>query len=343
MTTERSSLSSPTTIGSRITRLEDEPLLRGRGRFVDDIALPGVWHAAFVRSPHPHALIKSVDKTAALAVPGVHAVLTLDDLAKVMVDAPHGAAFQLRHAARQGLAVRARRRRGRPTSASRWRWCWRTTATSPRTPRRWSTVDYEPLPFVADVRTAKDSAPIRRELTTNVITTYKVAFGDVDAAFAKAAHVFKQELWQHRGAAHSIEARGLLAELRQTDGGITVHASTQKAHDLAADADLADGLRPEPPRRRPRHRRRLRRQALRLFRGRRRDGGGEATQPLDQVDRGPPRIFHQRGARARPVLGAGDRGRCRRQGARRARQAPARHRRLHASRTRTFPTTRPRP
>ena len=49
----------PTTIGSRITRLEDEPLLRGRGRFVDDIALPGVWHAAFVRSPHPHALIKA--------------------------------------------------------------------------------------------------------------------------------------------------------------------------------------------------------------------------------------------------------------------------------------------
>ncbi len=88
------------------------------------------------------------------------------------------------------------------------------------------------MPFVADVRTAKDSAPIRRELSTNVITTYKVAFGDVDAAFAKAAHVFKQELWQHRGAAHSIEARGMLAELRQADGGITVHASTQKAHDL---------------------------------------------------------------------------------------------------------------
>ena len=44
--------------------------------------------------------------------------------------------------------------------------------------------------------------------------------------------MFKQELWQHRGAAHSIEARGLLAELRQADGGITVHASTQKAHDL---------------------------------------------------------------------------------------------------------------
>src|SRR5688500_12013750 len=75
----------PAIIGSRITRLEDEPLLRGRGRFVDDIAVAGMLHAAFVRSPHPHALIKTVDKAAALALPGVHAVLTLDDLAKVMV------------------------------------------------------------------------------------------------------------------------------------------------------------------------------------------------------------------------------------------------------------------
>ena len=76
----------PPLIGARVKRLEDEPLLRGRGRFVDDIALPGVWQAAFVRSPHPHALIKSIDRSAALAIPGVHAVLTLDDLAPVMVE-----------------------------------------------------------------------------------------------------------------------------------------------------------------------------------------------------------------------------------------------------------------
>ena len=61
-------------------RLEDEPLLRGKGRFVDDIHLPGMLEAAFVRSAEPHALIRLVDKAAALALPGVHAVLTLDDL-----------------------------------------------------------------------------------------------------------------------------------------------------------------------------------------------------------------------------------------------------------------------
>ncbi|MGH8735511.1 MAG: xanthine dehydrogenase family protein molybdopterin-binding subunit, partial [Burkholderiales bacterium] len=60
--------------------------------------------------------------------------------------------------------------------------------------------------------------------------SYKVAYGDPDAAFAKAAHVFHEDLWQHRGAAHPIEGRGILAEWR--DDTMTVWASTQKAHDL---------------------------------------------------------------------------------------------------------------
>src|SRR5476649_1369272 len=76
----------PPLIGARIPRIEDEPLLRGRGRFVDDILLPGMLHVAFVRSPHPHALIRGIDKSAALALPGVHAVLDLNDLAKVMTN-----------------------------------------------------------------------------------------------------------------------------------------------------------------------------------------------------------------------------------------------------------------
>ncbi|MDP6175189.1 MAG: xanthine dehydrogenase family protein molybdopterin-binding subunit, partial [Rhodospirillales bacterium] len=67
-------------IGQPVKRLEDMPLLRGEARFIDDITLPGMVEAAFVRSPHGHAELKSIDKTAALAVPGVHAVLTIDDL-----------------------------------------------------------------------------------------------------------------------------------------------------------------------------------------------------------------------------------------------------------------------
>src|SRR5262245_29358636 len=71
-------------IGARIPRLEDYPLLVGRGRYIDDIAPAGALHAAFVRSPHPHAAIRKVDAGNALALPGVHAVLTLDDLAPVL-------------------------------------------------------------------------------------------------------------------------------------------------------------------------------------------------------------------------------------------------------------------
>src|SRR6185312_11935357 len=71
-------------IGARIPRLEDGALLIGKGRFIDDIVLAGVLHAAFVRSPHPHAAVRAVDAREALALPGVQAVLTLDDLAPVL-------------------------------------------------------------------------------------------------------------------------------------------------------------------------------------------------------------------------------------------------------------------
>src|SRR5215471_17438636 len=66
--------------GARVARLEDPALLTGRGRFVDDIALPGALAACFVRSPHAHAKIRGIDTTAARAMPGVHAVLTAADL-----------------------------------------------------------------------------------------------------------------------------------------------------------------------------------------------------------------------------------------------------------------------
>ena len=66
--------------GARITRLEDPALLTGRGQFVDDMSLPGALHAAFVRSPHGHARFREIDGAAARAMPGVHAVLTADDM-----------------------------------------------------------------------------------------------------------------------------------------------------------------------------------------------------------------------------------------------------------------------
>jgi len=218
-------------IGFRITRLEDEPLLRGQGRFVDDIDIVGAWHAAFVRSPHPHALIKGVDKRDALALTGVHAVLTLDDIAPVMVQRR-----MLRHSNSRmpldkawtfALADGEVSYVGEPVAmvVADNRYVAEDAAML-------VVIDYDPLPALADVRRAAGGSPVRRELSSNVITTYKVEFGDTERSFSKAAHVFGQTLWQHRGGAHSIETRGLVAEIRQADGGVTVHASTQKAHDL---------------------------------------------------------------------------------------------------------------
>jgi carbon-monoxide dehydrogenase large subunit len=220
-------------IGARIPRLEDGPLLIGKGRFIDDIALPGVWHAAFVRSPHAHAAVRRVDADAALALPGVRAVLTLDDLAPVLVQRR-----MLRHS-----------NSGTPLDRF-WSFALADGEVSyvgeavaivladnrylAEDAAALVAVDYDVLACVADCRKASGpSAPaVRRELNSNIAATYKVAYGDAEAAFGKAAHVFHEELWQHRGAAHPIEGRGILAELRAPDDSMTVWASTQKAHDL---------------------------------------------------------------------------------------------------------------
>src|SRR5438046_367328 len=223
----------PTLIGSRVRRLEDEALLRGQGRFVDDIAVPGALEAAFVRSPHAHAAIRSIDKVAALALPGVHAVLTLDDLAPVLAKRR-----MLRHS---NSGTPLEKLWSFALADGEVSYVGETVAIVIADNRYIAEdaaalvdVDYDVLPAVADCRkaTAPDAPTVRRELNSNIVASYKVAFGDVDAAFGKAAHVFHEDLWQHRGAGHPIEGRGILAEYRGTGDGITVWASTQKSHDL---------------------------------------------------------------------------------------------------------------
>src|SRR5882724_5798695 len=220
-------------IGARIRRVEDDALLRGRGRFIDDIVVPGVLHAGFVRSPHAHALIRGISTTAALAVPGIHAVLTLDDLAPVMAK---------RRMARQSnsgtpldriwpfaLADAEVSYVGEPVAM--------VVADSRYTAEDAAAlvdVDYDVLPAAADCRDAAKpaSVPVRRELSSNVVMSYKLGYGDIEAAFRDAAHVFREELWQHRGGAHPIEGRGIVAEFRPAEDALVVWASTQKAHDL---------------------------------------------------------------------------------------------------------------
>jgi aerobic carbon-monoxide dehydrogenase large subunit len=216
-------------IGARVRRIEDQKLLRGGARFVDDIASPGALAAAFVRSPHPHAVIRGVDASVARAMPGVVAVLTLDDLAPVLKQRRmmrfSNSGTKLERSWPFALADGEVSFVGEPVAivVAGDRYLAEDAAAS-------IVVDYEVLPAATDCRTAASAASVRRELPSNEVISYRVGFGDIETAFAKAAHVAHQELWMHRGAGHSIEGRGILAEV--SDRETNVWASTQKAHDL---------------------------------------------------------------------------------------------------------------
>ena len=224
-------------IGARVLRLEDHVLLTGSARFVDDVVAPGHLHAAFVRSPHPHALIRSIDASAARANPGVVAVLSLDDLAPVLKQRrmmrTSNSGTGLDQSWPFALADGEVSFVGEPVAivVAENRYAAEDAAAL-------VTVDYDIVPAATDCRIER-APPVRRELKTNRVIAYKVGYGEVEAAFAKAAHVLHEELWIHRGAAHSMEGRGIVAQISGHE--TQVWASTQKAHDLRnAIADYID-------------------------------------------------------------------------------------------------------
>ncbi len=216
-------------IGARVLRLEDQALLTGSARFVDDIAAPGALHAAFVRSAHPHALIRGIDAAAARAVPGVVAVLALDDLAPVLKQRRmmrvSNSGTKLDQSWPFALADGEVSFVGEPVAivVASDRYVAEDAAAL-------VVVDYDVLPAATDCRTAARGPAARRELGSNEVIAYTVAYGDAAAAFAKAAHVVHEDLWIHRGAAHSMEGRGILVQI--SDRETQIWASTQKAHDL---------------------------------------------------------------------------------------------------------------
>ncbi|MEP7329298.1 MAG: xanthine dehydrogenase family protein molybdopterin-binding subunit [Betaproteobacteria bacterium] len=220
-------------VGKRVRRVEDPALLRGAGRFVGDIEPPGTLHAAFVRSPYAHALINAIDVAAAAEMPGVIAVLTAVDLAKVLTTLrmplgfptttlpPDITPFVLtpEEVCYVGEAVAM------------------VLATSRYTAEDGAgavLVDYEPLPVLADCRDAlvAGSPKVRREAVDNVLCQFKVGYGDCEGVLATAPHVFKERLHQHRGGAHPIEGRGVVASFDRQEGTLSVWSSTQMAHEL---------------------------------------------------------------------------------------------------------------
>lgn len=219
--------------GTSVPRLEDAALLRGEGRYVDDIRLPGMLHAAFVRSPHAHAALGGIDKTAALAVPGVQAVLTLADLRpylkndRLVVGLPSPSYKQERN--RPVLAGDEAVHVGEPVAIviADSRYIAEDAAAL-------VAVDYDPLPAVADCRAALAAgAPkVHRDGPHNLLAEFGMGYGDIEGAFAGAQHVFRETFWLHRGGSHSIECRGTVATHDALEGKLTLWCSTQMPHAL---------------------------------------------------------------------------------------------------------------
>jgi aerobic carbon-monoxide dehydrogenase large subunit len=227
--------------GARVKRLEDPALLRGRGRFVDDVHLPGMLHAAFVRSPHAHARLRTVRAERARGAPGVHAVMTLADLPPALRQRPLPllvpnpalrqpwtqfalAKDETCHVGEAIAVVVAQSRYAAEDGAAQVE------------------VDYEVLPAAADCRTAIEAAAARAHLGSNdnVAARFTVGYGDIRAAFADAPHVFAESLWHHRGGGHALECRGVLASYDGIADLLTVWSATQSPH--GAKRSLVEAL-----------------------------------------------------------------------------------------------------
>jgi aerobic carbon-monoxide dehydrogenase large subunit len=216
------------TFGKSTRRLEDPDLLRGKARFVDDIHIDGILHAAFVRSPHAHCKILSIDKTNALAMPGVRAVLTREDIrARVVSDRLAVALPDRTYRQQRDRLILAGEEAvyvGETIAV--------VIADTPYLAEDAVArvdIEFDPLPAVSDCRQAllPGAAPVHSDATDNLAAAFTSSYGDIAAAFADAAHVFKQSYWQHRGCAHSMEGRGCLAAVDTIDDKLTLWSSTQ--------------------------------------------------------------------------------------------------------------------
>ena len=220
-------------IGVRVPRKEDYRFLTGAGQYTDDVSLPNQAYAAFVRSPHAHANIKSIKADKAKASPGVIGIYTGADLANAKVgglpcgwlitdvngqpmkEPPHPCLAQgkVRHVGDQVAVVVA------------------ATLDQARDAAEKVEVDYEVLPAVVDPTKASSSKPIHDSAPDNVC--YVWALGDkakVDEAFSKAAHVTRLDFVNNRLIPNAIEPRAAIGAFSRADDSYTLYVASQNPH-----------------------------------------------------------------------------------------------------------------
>lgn len=207
-------------VGKSITRVEDAALLTGRGRYIDDLGVRrGTLHAAILRSPHAHAVIRSIDVTAARNAPGVAAVLTGAEVAAL--------SSSLVAAVKAPVQCR-------PLAIDRVRYVGEPVAVLVATNRYQAedaleliAVDYEPLPAVVDPRTALDPAqPILHDaLGSNVVSDRSFRYGDPERAFSDARYRISVEIAYPRNSCTPIETYGVVAEYDPAEDAYDVTAN----------------------------------------------------------------------------------------------------------------------
>ncbi len=231
-------------------RSEDGPLLTGRGRFTDDVDLPGQVHAAFARSAAAHGVIRAVDTSRALALPGVLAVLTGRDLAAAGLGAIPPAAFfpgrggkALASAPIPPLAVDRVRYVGEAVAIA-----VAETAAQAADAAALVILDLDPLPAAADVdrALAASAHPIWPEAAGNI--AFDWTDGDaitVDAAIRGAVHVARVRLHDTRVAPSALEPRAAIGQWDEATQRYTLTASTQGV--AVVRRLLAEGVFKIPP------------------------------------------------------------------------------------------------
>src|SRR5579864_1600222 len=202
-------------VGQRVPRKEEGRLLRGQGKFIDDIKLREMLYLAFVRSPYAHARIANVNTAAAEALPGVAAVLTGREIESLTSPFIEIGPDQCQKIADYPMAGSKARFQGEPVAA--------VVAETPRLAEDAAElvqVDYEPLPAVVDAEQAEKNESILHENAgTNVVWRGVFEYGDVEKAFREAASVVEiDRLHFHRFSSTPLEPNVVIAQWDHKDG-----------------------------------------------------------------------------------------------------------------------------
>ena len=236
-------------IGDAPKRSEDERFVTGRGAYLDDLAFPGVAQAVVLRSPHAHAVIKRLDASAARQARGVLAVLTSTEVASTglsplrpTAEANVKTGEPFAFAPQPLLAAGKVRYVGEPLAL-----IVAETLSQALDASELIEVEYEPLPAVVTPAAARapGAAPIAAEVPGNLCFDWET--GDtagVAAAMAKAAHVVRMRLDNHRIVTNPMEPRGGVGMHDPGTGRFTLHVSSQNVHGIRDFTARALGVEP---------------------------------------------------------------------------------------------------